>query len=74
MGIVLILSLIGHSYVLSAQCSAGCSSIKAFTLNEVVICRKGVCGDKGSFSFSRSASLFPTVIFRIEGIDFYSDA
>ncbi len=68
MSVVFVLSLIGHSYVLNAQCKASCSSTTQYNLNEVVICNKEGCGKNGDFSFSRSASLFSTVRFRTEGV------
>lgn len=70
---LLVTLCIGHSYVLNAQCAAGCSRTTQYKLNEVVICHKGDCGEDGTFSFSRSASLFTTVTFQTEGIPFCID-
>lgn len=69
--IALLLLLIGHSYVLHAQCAAGCSRTTQYNLNEVVICHKGDCGEDGSFSLSRSASQLGISVLQIISLKSY---
>jgi hypothetical protein len=65
---------VGHSIVLNAQeCKTPCSGTTQYGLNEVIICNKEGCGQDGDFSFSRSASLSPTVTFQTEGFSFCID-
>jgi hypothetical protein len=67
MSIVFVLSLIGHSHVLNAQCDK-CISTTQYDLKEIVICHKDE-----KFTYSRSASLFRNVSFTTWGFIFSSD-
>ena len=63
--VVAVLLLTGHSLVLNAQCEPSVTCSTNFLLNDVVICHKGECEDKGKFTISRTASLFTSVTFKL---------